>query len=36
MHIVSVVESGWSEVNALDLVLDDILGINGQLERLRL
>lgn len=36
VDLISVVESGGCEVDELDLVLHDVLGINGQLEYLGL
>ncbi len=34
LNLVSIVEPGGCEIDELDLVLDDVLGINGQLEYL--
>lgn len=34
LNLVSVVEPGWCKIDELYLILDDVLGINGQLEYL--
>ena len=36
VDVVAVVELGGSEVNAFDLILDDVLRVDGQLHGLRL